>query len=131
MPITTAPHKAALPWLAALAGTVAVQLGMSGPPSVVRNEHVCTHVEPKNAPRPETIERVIAKADFDRLRAEASQLAVPSRGGLRLQGVKPGSLFGELGFENGDLVLSIEGGDATRFHVRRGAERFDIVLRIA
>jgi hypothetical protein len=128
MPISTAPHTAGLPWLAALAGTVAVQLGMPAPPPVVRNEQACVHAIDDQ--RASTIEHVIAKADFDRLRAEARQHAVPSRGGLRLHDVRPGSLFGELGFESGDLVVDIEGGDATRFHVRRGRSRFDIVLRI-
>jgi len=135
MPISNAPNTAVLPWIAVLAGTFAVHLGLPAgsrwdapqlPPP-------CAAAEPDTDCTPEVIEHVIDKADFDRLRADARQHATPSEDGLRLRSIRPGSLFAELGFESGDLVVDIAGGDATRFHVLRGRARrpIEIVLRIA
>jgi hypothetical protein len=135
MPIPNEPHLAALPWLAALAGTFAVHLGMpygAPPDSHCAVAEPTGPAEPAADRTPEVIEHVIDKADFDRLRADARQLAIPSDDGLRLRGIRPGSLFAELGFESGDLVVDIAGGDATRFRVLRGRARrpIEIVLRI-
>jgi hypothetical protein len=131
MPTSNAPTLAVLPWLAALAGTFAVHLGM--PWGVPPEQPRCVSAELSVDPTPRVIEHVIDRADFDRLRADARQSATPTRAGLRLRGIRPGSLFAELGFESGDLVVDIDGGDATRFHVLRGRARrpIVIVLRIA
>jgi hypothetical protein len=130
MSISNSPHLAALPWLAALAGTFAVQLGL--PYGAPQDPPHCTVAELADDPAPEVIEHVIDKSDFDRLRADSRQHAIQSDAGLRLRGIRPGSLFAELGFESGDLVVEIAGGDATRFHVLRGRARrpIEIVLRI-
>ena len=134
MPISHGPRTAALSWLAALAGTLAVHLGMIG--ATPQEPPRCATVVLVDARTPDpnehVIEHVIEKSDFDRLRADARQLAIPSDAGLRLRGIRPGSLFAELGFESGDLVVEIEGGDATRFRVLRGRARrpIEIVLRI-
>jgi hypothetical protein len=125
MPMSTTPHKAVLPWLVAIAGTFAVHVGAPEPPAPA--ECVAAVDE-----APASVEHVIAKEDFDRLRADARQHATATAEGLWLRDVRPGSLFAELGFESGDLVVDISGGDATRFRVLRGDARrsFEIVLRI-
>lgn len=143
MPITSTPHTALLPWLAALTGTVAVQLLAPAlpdrpPPQVVvvpcpqEREPPKVHVEVEHAVG--TYEYVLDRAALDRLRIERAQQRVrPNAEGFRLGYVRRGSLFHELGFMTGDLVVSIDGGDATRFHVLRGRARhpIDIVVRAA
>ncbi|HET6582669.1 MAG TPA: hypothetical protein VFG69_04465, partial [Nannocystaceae bacterium] len=79
-------------------------------------------------------EYVLDRAELERLRVEQTQQRVrPDAEGYRLAHVREGSLFDELGFMTGDLVVSIEGGDATRFHVLRGRARhpIEIVVRAA
>lgn len=143
MPITSTPHTALLPWLAALTGAVAVHLFTPVVPDarpaqvvVVACRRECespkVHVEVEHPVG--TYEYVLDRAALDRLRVERAQQRVrPSAEGFRLGHVRRGSLFHELGFMTGDLVVSIDGGDATRFHVLRGRARhpIDIVVRAA
>jgi general secretion pathway protein C len=69
-----------------------------------------------DADSPPTVPRTIARAEIDRVMDDLPQLAkdariVPAfhRNGFRIYAIRPGSRFAELGLENGDLILAVNG----------------------